>query len=381
MPEVFGQGTNISITELTGEKRELVLGGRALPYRPIGFGGTMRAEFTWYPGNPTATVQVLGAQEDETSIHGKWKSKYLGEATTIGSSQTDIVKTAIATLDSVDIDNAMRLVQVVDDFRRKGQLLRFQWDVVIRKGILSKFTYEIDNRLDISWTMSFQWINQGEDEVPAVLSNQIDLASVSATWSSVAKRVKDSVLKPFKQLTNSLKTLTDKTDALLENVDGVAGTVSSVVNSATSSLQGAQRLAGVFDTVISKAEEVKSNLDAQWTSLQFSTTESVEQLTAPTNAAFYDRLINLSWEREVYESASEAQVQAALQKSDALKQITPNVVTTVIARFGQDLRDISTQAYGTPNEWRSLLAYNGFEQSELEAGQVVLVPKLDSVEG
>jgi hypothetical protein len=44
-----------------------------------------------------------------------------------------------------------------------------------------------------------------------------------------------------------------------------------------------------------------------------------------------------------------------------------------------DLRDVSTQYYGTPDEWIRLMLYNGFNTSRLIAGDVVIVPRLNSL--
>jgi hypothetical protein len=362
MPEVFGEGTALRITELSGEGRTLSLAGRALPYRPIGFSGTMRAEFTWYPGNPTATVQVLGASEDTTSINGMWKTKFL--------TPIDGTAPAIATLAGVNIGNSMDLVLAVDDIRRKGQLLEFQWDVIIRWGILTKFTYKFNNRLDVTWEMTFTWINQGEPEVPAVLSNQINLASISGAWASLQVRLQGALEFPPNEETGGLTALNDTADKVLQNISAIGDTVTSTVSSATDAVDAAQRFSGVFDTTIDAAASVKADLDSQWESLQF-----VSPDTNP-NLAFYQRLVNLTWKREVYETMSASESQAALQKSDALKQITPDVIKTFLGREGQDLRDISTQVYGTPNEWRTLADYNGLTSSELTAGQVILAPQL-----
>lgn len=373
--EPFGQGTSLTLSELTGEDPvTLELAGRALPYRPVGFSGTMRAEFTWYPGNPTATVQVFGSQEDPTTMHGMWKTKYLAKATEDGAT---VQNTALATVNNVDITSALELVQEVDRIRRRGQLLRFQWDAIIRKGILTKFSYEFDNRLDIHWEMTFTWINQGEEEVAAVLSNLGNLSSVSGSWSSTVARMRNAITQPFNRITNSMQKALVQAENALDGTAAIGDTVTATVDAAYSPIETAQKLAGIFDQVIDRGAQIKETISSQFTNLQF--VKNYEDAAEQMSQSFYDRLVNLSWQREVYESASEMEAQGALQKSEALKQITPDVVESITARFGQDLRDISLDAYGTANEWRTLLVYNGFTQSELQAGQVVLIPKLNTL--
>src|SRR5262245_24990140 len=84
----LNKASSFTIEELSTEdvrkNRVVRLIGRALPYRPITFSGTMRHDITWYPGNPEATIQVLGAAEDPTTINGRWSDRWLGSEEDLG---------------------------------------------------------------------------------------------------------------------------------------------------------------------------------------------------------------------------------------------------------------------------------------------------------
>ena len=57
--------------------RTIVLQGRSLPYQGVAWGGTMELDVSWFPGNPVASVQVIGPREKGTTIVGKWKDIFL----------------------------------------------------------------------------------------------------------------------------------------------------------------------------------------------------------------------------------------------------------------------------------------------------------------
>jgi len=55
---------------------------------------------------------------------------------------------------------------------------------------------------------------------------------------------------------------------------------------------------------------------------------------------------------------------------------SPEIRAVVQFRQGQTLRDISAQYYSTPNHWRVIQDFNGFESSVVAPGTTVLVPEL-----
>ena len=73
---VASDGSSFSIRELTGDQRSVILTGRGMPYRPLGFKGKQGLTITWLPGNPIATATVLGPQEDPSDVNGYWKDNF-----------------------------------------------------------------------------------------------------------------------------------------------------------------------------------------------------------------------------------------------------------------------------------------------------------------
>ena len=63
--------TPVVILEVAPPFRKLTLAGRNAP-KPIKVGGQQNAIQTWYPGTNKASVQVMGTQEDDIIMEGRW---------------------------------------------------------------------------------------------------------------------------------------------------------------------------------------------------------------------------------------------------------------------------------------------------------------------
>ena len=115
------------IRELSGDKREVRLTGRALPYRPFHLVGTQRVDATWLPGSSEATLTVLGAAEEPTQINGKWKQKYLSQAEKPFQ------------LDNEQVATAQSAIELMNSIRLRGQLVEVTWMAETRRGIITRF--------------------------------------------------------------------------------------------------------------------------------------------------------------------------------------------------------------------------------------------------
>jgi hypothetical protein len=139
------------IRELSGgQPRMIELTDRGLPFRPLTVTGKMRAEVTWYPGNPAATVQMLGSEETETTLTGRWSDKYLGDVNTpcVTLTRGRSVQALYSARDAAD---------AMDELRRRGQLVEVTWEHLSRIGYISEFAQTWRWREDVEWSLSFQW--------------------------------------------------------------------------------------------------------------------------------------------------------------------------------------------------------------------------------
>jgi len=364
--QVFGTATRFTIRELTGDKRTLSLGARALPYRPFSLSGTQRLETTWYPGNPEATQQVFGAQEDATQIRGMWKDRFIKELAVFGSGFT-----AIAEIGGTQVGSVVELAKVVDDIRRKGQTLEVTWNHLVRRGIMGKFTQNWDRAQDLDWEISFDWQSQGDQPAPAVMA-RMDLSDIKRRWSRISNSLAVAISKPpFGIAPAFAARFFSAADKIQSGIDEVNDAISTVALGALTPPDGARRLVGVATSIQESSEEVIEIVASK-------TTGDSYDPDALATARFGQVLSATAYFRQTSNVARAARREAARQAAEVARRVNPNIIGSFVARQGQDLRDASTAFYETPDEWRRLLVFNGLTSSELSSGQVIFVPDLSA---
>lgn len=385
------------IKELTGDERELTLKTRALPYRPFTLEGSQRNSIDWYPGSPIGTLQVYGAKEEPSTISGEWKDIFLGgleigsspavvtssksSAVTIpvdaGDGTVDLIESEAINLSERPLQTARALVALVDDMRRKGQEIEVTWLDQVRRGIIERFTVRWNTGHDCAWDIAFAWISQGETladtklldagnnlgDLPNLLQAEIDAmdaAQLGDLGQSGAR---------FASASESLSAvganIQEFTDALTDAVIQAGQTI-------TSPTDAVRRVSGVLDGIKLEAEEL-INLAEGIADGALLDTGAINRV-AVTVLSFGQLLLARGRVREQANAAAAIRNLAAREQLKLLNAISSTVISVFQARENQDLRQVSQNFYGTPDEWRSLMIYNHLLSSGLIAGQVVFVP-------
>ena len=364
-PSAFG------ILELTGDKNHLLLYGRALPYRPLPFAGKMRAEFTRYPGNPIATIQMIGPDEGTTTINGMWKDRFIKTTSDLGAPVFG--QPGIATYNGATVANVFDLVQRVDGFRRRGQLLEVGWDEIVRHGIIRTFTQRWLRREDVEWELEFEWASQGENELPVGFSVTPPLVDIINGIIDSVNELTDaiaSIQAAYSPIASWMNTISNALDAIQEAAGALVDLATQAVNGVLAPLALAKKLTSTVQTIIDKAKEIDDTI----ASLPARKTRYVQDISSLTQAeALESERLNRQARRAARKTRAESARKRQEMQANSQEQRPLAVIT---AKEGQDLRDISREAYGTPDEWRRLMAYNGFITSKLTAGDQVIVPKL-----
>lgn len=368
--DLISEPSAFLVTELTGSKHELELVGRALPYRPYSLEGRMRAEFTWYPGNPVSTVQMLGAEEAPTSITGTWKDRFIRQTNDLG---IPILSggSAVASLDGSPIADVRSLVRVVDGFRLRGQLLEVRWDEQVRHGILTRFKHTWLRREDVEWEMEFQWISRGEPEQPIAFGINIPPLDIASEVSEAVTTLKEAAEAPFNLITSISSAIASN----ISTIEIAASAITQVARKAAATTSSpdevTQAIASSFETIKRESQEINDTME----------TVPAKAMINTTNVGALGQGAALEAEdfkRGLKKSALALRNLAANRSQELQAGNTKQAGTVVFrARDPQDLRDVSTRFYGTPDEWRSLMLYNGLATSKLSAGQVIIVPTLN----
>ena len=371
----MGEPSSFSIIELTGPKNSLVLKGRALPYRPFTLAGGMRAEFVWYPGNPRASIQVLGSDEKGTTINGMWKDKFIKSFTDpiplLGIPAIPVIgQPGIAEFNGQPLGDVFDIVRVVDGFRRRGQLIEVGWDAHIRQGILANFKHSWLRREDVEWEMEFMWASQGEPFTPISFGIAVPGLEIANELRAALREAQLRADAPFSVVASVQNRISDAFDELESAVATVRDISEKVVQGILGVIAGARLILAALETVKDEA----GNVDDAVISLPARGLRNVPDITTLTQQEAVEAEV---YSRQLRLSTHVLQTVAVLRGLE-LAQSTTNeeIVATFIARQGEDLRDVSTRFYGTPEEWKRIASFNGASGSGLDARQVVLVPKL-----
>lgn len=332
---------------------------RALPYRPIKLPGGQRMERTWNPGNPVATVQVFGAEEKQTTLNGMWKDRFLNDN---GSSSSAIIQ-----FDGQRLTNCVDAESAIQQLRRQGLMLRFQWDNHVRLGFMTEFVPTWHRRQDLEWEMTFEWVAFNDVPVSAPLAPATGISDFQSTLAALNSQVDQFIALGngyAQQYINAVKGLQGTIEA---SALQVADIVNQGANLTLSPVRQAQRTTAAINDVDNKYEAMASYIDSQ------------PDIVRSRDGAMTSYGLTLALEqtsRNLGSSAKQGRRASANQRILIAQQADPEVLGAFKARQNMDLRQVSTQFYGTPNDWIQIKVYNGLSSSKLTAGQTILVPRL-----
>lgn len=426
MAEATSTGTTFTLKEEGGGV--LTLTGRALPYLPLSITGKQRAEFTWYPGSPAATVQMLGPEEGAITIRGFWKDKFLAGSDDAVYSNAGYLASRpqgygaySAFSEGTPFESCAELVQTVDTMRRMGRRITLAWDTIIRYGHITSFTQTWYTPNYCEWEMEFTVAAQEAGKIATVVPNSITLPDAAARTKSngdAAKGASDTViaaagatvttgvsaaaapaggggaapstvatlsipivpgalpppnllegikakLAEFDQIVTDLtKVVTDAAQQGINTINQVNDIVSTAANiprkTVATLFNSATTLAGSVGQVTNTA------LSEWYAYAEVFAGQDAVPLGYQMGQASYRRMWANTWRSLIYSNVITADIMTQQMQQELQSQYVP--------QRDMDMRDISTQVYGTPNYWQQLMMYNGRSSSLVRAGTTIYVP-------
>jgi hypothetical protein len=366
--------TTFSIQEVSGNVKDTIrLRQRALPYQPLEFSGTMRAVFTYYAGSPVATVQMLGAEEGETTVNGTWKDRFLGEHT-LGPGH--------AWLNGSPMWSAQEVAFAMDKLRRKGRMLRVSWDKLIRYGVLTKFTTRWLRKEDIEWEATFTWVSQtdptylrdnGFTNVRArngIGSLNMELAALQTAFQGAPTMVwvfsPNSLLSYAQSLKNLyLSGINQVNDLLIEwdnGVNLVAATIQQPIDASRRALAILTGIERVVDSTLDTAIETGR-----------AAVSVTDQASLDVRQFFSAKL----WHRRMDARFRKLRRSTSDMRRDLEALVHDPVLGIHRAKEGETLRYVSLLFYGTAHEWQHIARFNGLADSKsLTPGIFLYIPRL-----
>lgn len=376
----YGQGSSgsgsVVIQELSGDKRTITLSGRALPYKPITFAGQHRIEEIETAGFASTSQQPTGAKEIPSTWKGAWKTRFLSDrseryAQLDGASSEVIDGVEAISVNSNQVTSAAELAELIDDVRRKGQLLRVSWLHLVRVGRISTFTQEWQTAHDVDWQMEFKWT--GRDETaPAATSSESSLSRISQQVSAAYIDLEDATeMEALGDLDPSVADIIDSgVGRMWRGVQDVEDTITARVAAATNPIEALRRAMSSMTALRDEAELFTAELGARVAPSFILVADSTNLTSVPAGraiAAAVNRQLGIR-------SARAMKHRAARQRFAALKALDANLLAVVLCKEEQDLRVLARIYYGNPEDWHIIRAFNAFSGSIVPIGTVVLIP-------
>jgi uncharacterized protein YukE len=367
----IGNATSFTIEEQTGQQRSLILTARALPYRPFQLTGNMRVSTTWYPGNPEATVQLLGTSEDATSINGTWKQRFIGDPSSPAKLSGSVGNT--------DISTVQDLVSIVDDIRKQGQLLKVTWDFMVRFGIMTKFVQTWFWHEELEWNIEFTWISLEEPSFssssPAIVAS---LSILRADTSDIATKIQtnvNSIKSALKNFQAQISTVQEFAQSVNDIVASIEGTITQIINTISNSIESvinvvesAQNILSLINFVIQKANQLISTTEAQ---VDRAIVAAQKIATIPASTA-----CSASELTHTTKSSARAIISNAADLQQSFEGTIQHPFSTQYKSLSdQDVRAVSVKFYGTPDLYQKIMIFNNLKDSRLSAGQIIYIPQ------
>jgi len=363
----------LTIRELTGLKRQLVLRGGGLPFKGAPWPIQQRVVTTWYPGNSAqATQHVLGPVDKPSTWQGFWKTTQLVDTPAEFSDASGAVLRIVV---------AFELVRVFEDIIRGGQALSVEWSdntreqgrKIVREGVGSDFEPKYHRADDIEWQITWDWSGRGVQQEHVTFRNTSVLEGVTSTIVTGEQ---------FAQLPQrfSLDNLFQFVDSVLFFTNGIARKMQQVVS----------RLKDVGDLILAvrsipfqiagQADDLATNTIA--VANQFVdeiSRKAPEQLSKSQKASQLTAVLSF-YSTGIRESQLTARSARALRERLAqANKVQSDILAVHVVRQTESLVTLSLRYYGTPDQASSIAKANRLplNQTTVDAGTILIIPRID----
>jgi len=361
--------------------RVVILKGRSLPYQTVDWGGEMKLDPNWFPGNPVASTQVLGPTFTPTTINGEWKDIFLfdeanaavlfnfpalsGPAKPGATERGGETFKSGTSLPSQFGKRARTLRDAFTLMRREGGLLRVEWGSIVRYGFIKRDNFPHKREEDIMFEIEFAWIGDTAAQ-PRRLLPKLDLLSLLKALLAVL----DEVL-------NALLGVILKAFLFITRIQQFITALGSFVRALIEALKR-------LTSFVFAPADILNNIRANLRSIILEARDLFDVLQNDPSAAYQAALsgsVKDVVEANLFLSTFRDQVRRlasdAAEKQRQIEEFNgPELIGFYTATGGESLRDVARQFYDNPGNWRLLADFNGIDRSLLVRGTVIRIPRL-----
>jgi LysM repeat protein len=343
------------------------LRGDMMPIVPFVYGGTQKLVSDYYPGNSEPTVQVLGPQEDEITINGRFKSKHFSTKI-VGEGPDPELAELLRTV-------PLELQQQVETIRLNGFLVQLQLGEFSRWGFIKQAIFNLKTVADIEYKITFFIVGFNKPRDYIIVDKNAELPfSINKELISYAEDFQNNFgnVPPSmpKGLADQIK---ENLAAVAEAVNLVTGFVDTVLNEVDSVKDSISRAQGL----IKNARNTMTTLMRRVGGIaSFGTLVPTQGLSSSGYAGISRSYANSSYLANVL-SSSFSMVAFLANLSKQLKQYSDKLP---IARYrvaeGDTLQKIAIKFYKDSSKWSDIYDHNKLLNTTLGAGSILEIPRL-----
>jgi hypothetical protein len=400
--------STVTIEELTGDRRMLVLAGSALPKKGVPFGLKLKVVTKFPVGNTNATEHVLGPEELPSEWAGVWRSTQLARNPVRVRQDGGETSTT----------RAVEVARIFEDFIRSAQRLRVTWtqnvyalgeqtgsEQITRRGFCTSFVPSYEQMDDVEWTASWAWGDRGEPNAGPVTVKNDDLGSVVQNALQQLRALQTLIE------TNAIKTATDAAAGSpstfsLGNLESLANApkefFNSIFNATNLAISGITQIADLAATIVLAPADVAAgaiDVAERAASSLVNICETFTRTIPDAYASVADRpglLIAIVSYFDDVEEQTETASSACTELATTMRaqvtrhlstQVNPNtkagdVAGVFIPKQGQTFTNISFVFFGTGDYGGDIAFSNGFESYDVEPppGTVLVIPTLKTIQ-
>ena len=328
-------------------KTRVRLVGNMMPKRgSFKFGGAQRIKKDYYAGHSEPVAHVLGPKESDMSVKGEFKDKRY---------KLDKFRGV-----------AREIQKLVDSIRIRGNLCRFVLGDWQRYGFIESDEFNLDRltRIDYEINLSIIGFNAPQNakflQRPREIPFNINSALISAASDFQAANSNIPASVP--------RSAADLIDSLTSDVAGAINQVTGFVDSVFTTVQDVRKSIDRALGLIKHTQNTLRRFKRQVGGLNpFTATDVTGRYT---NASFYAGIMAGAVGLSALLAKYRTQFRDLAQNNEPLA-----AYTTVT---GDTLQKISVKFYGTADNWTEIKDYNKLQNTQLETGTRLDIPKLQS---
>lgn len=412
--ESTSKGTDLQRVELRG---------RAMPYRKVGWGVSQRVNTIWYPGNPVASQQVIGPEEDPTTMKGMWKALYLTGHD--GNSDAVLVSRGggFGASKSGGGNQPSDIVDLFQEMCRSGIVWRVTWLSEVRKGVMTNFTPTWIRQTDCEWELTMEWSSRDDEDnvpldVPGTGDNSLDLfgalndmLDIAAAGPLVTRQLLAMAVNDIRAIQETASRVIDilaSVEVLISTPAHIIGALKAALNQLARQINVAiRRIAGSTQasaTAIASLGQIKNTTEIRTKGQSLvAGTAAADETPAGIPSETADKLANGTsdptinglgsgtkgsgsasatsgqleferWRRELAAKMLKMFFIAQQAIAEVESRSAPKNLRVVTVREGDTLYSISVREFGSPDYANYIAAANNLRSAVLEPGQVLRIP-------